>query len=151
MLFTRKFFTMLALAAMVQFGLVGCGGSEEHDHAEESGAHTEDDGHDHGHDDGHGDPAATYEISVAGRTITVEMFGELVAGASVHSDVEVDGDPADAIRVWIGTETGDSMKSRTAGSGGHVDIEVPAELTDEDQLWVEVQAGEEKSTGSAGL
>tara|TARA_R110002072_G_scaffold42064_13_gene118265 strand:+ start:58334 stop:58855 length:522 start_codon:yes stop_codon:yes gene_type:complete len=120
-----------------------------HDHADHN--HDEDHsetGHgDHDHKDGNHDEhvavSSLGSVIVADSTLSVSAGGEITPNATLHIEIEhTAGRIPSAIRLWIGTDSGEnSLKSKASRSGNMyiAKAEVPAELTPEDALWIEIE------------
>ena len=140
----KRFLLSVCLSLAIVL-VAGCGESDEHDghgdhdnHGDVSTPGGIDSHDDHG--GSHADRLGPAEI--AGRQVTVTLFSDLKPGATVHGDIKVTGDPVDAVRGWVGTESGEgSLKSKAGGSGGryHIDIEAPDNLADDAKLWIELE------------
>lgn len=171
--------------AMVAAGLVGWLGCDKKpsattntaSNATNSGTHTHADGTVHNDDHGHAhdDPDAGHHgamIELGTETIGPFLVrasrdqGEIQAGGDAPIDVwltAADGSAADlskviAVRFWIGTEKGESVKAKAEienpdqPNHWHTHAEVPQPFPAGSKLWVEIEiAGVGKKYGSFDL
>jgi|GEM_PF-1890236 len=130
-----------------------------HDEDHNETGHGEHD-HDHDHEDGshheHGAERSLGSVVFAGSTLSVSAGGEIRPNATIHVEIEhTAGRIPAAIRLWVGTESGEnSLKSKASRSGGKyiAKAELPAELTHEDALWIEIETSDgERILGSIAL
>lgn len=77
-----------------------------------------------------------------GRQLSVELGSSIRPGGDLHVGGKVVSGPAtDAIRMWIGDETGlGSMKAKATVHNGrfHVHVDVPAPVEPDAALWMEI-------------
>ena len=75
--------------------------------------------------------------------MTVETYDDFAPEEELHIDLELTSGPMpEAIRLWIGTESGEgSMKTKAEmdGNNSHVHVTCPATITDATALWIEVK------------
>lgn len=138
----------LALAAGAVFA-VGCDTKTTQTGTDNPPGHSDDDEHGHG-DGAH---AHTFEpMTIAGRTVTLSMGGDVEPGEEAHLDVKVEGDPVDAVRVWIGYEDGvDALKEKLDDpAGGHVHLDAPEDIEGL-RIVVELEVGDETHVGSVAI
>lgn len=150
---------LLCVASM----LTACGGSEEHhedgddhdhaSHADNEPSSAAESGHGEADEHGHADTTLG-PVVIAGRTLSITLHGPVNAGSSIHADITASGEPFDALRAWIGNETGEgSLKAKAAGTGPvyHIDLEAPANMDDSTAVWLEIQNSGKKSTSSVPI
>tara|TARA_A100001391_G_scaffold204724_1_gene201474 strand:+ start:556 stop:1089 length:534 start_codon:yes stop_codon:yes gene_type:complete len=122
-----------------------------HNHAEDHnetghGEHDHADDHEDGNHDEHGAERFLGSVAVAGSTLSVSAGGEIRPNATLHIEIEhTAGRIPAAIRLWIGTESGEnSLKSKASRISGKyiAKAEVPAELTPEYAFWIEIETSD---------
>jgi hypothetical protein len=129
----------------------GCGGGDDHDHA--NGAHDHGDDHADAAGGHHGDLVDLGEISVAGMTVKASTDFKVEAGGDVPVDIWIDGGlgGASTVRFWIGTEDAKgSIKAKAEVEDGkwHTHAEAPVPLPAGSKLWVEIEkSGERQVVG----
>ena len=137
------------LSLSICLALTACGGKPA---AEGGGGESNNDGK--AMADDHGTPHALGNATIGDYTIEVVQLGEVEAGKEGALDLEFPADKQmpDAVRVWIGGESGEgSVKSRLEVGDGHEvhgHFSVPKELAEGAKLWIEVEAGESRTAGS---
>jgi|GEM_PF-3128820 len=149
---TSSLFTALSVFVLTAT-LTACGGSEDH-HEDDSHRHSENESIDSTQNVHENENPTLGPVSIAGRSISITLFGAVTPGTTIHADIKTTGEPIDALRAWIGNESGEgSLKAKAIGNGPtyHIDLEVSANMDDSTAVWFEVQHGEEKSTTSAPL
>jgi major membrane immunogen (membrane-anchored lipoprotein) len=93
-------------------------------------------------DDHHGERHEVGEAKIGDSTVTVAFFGEIKAGAEAVLDIEVEGGEVDALRAWVGDESGTgSLKSKLDGKDGdyHGHIDTPDPIAEGSAIWVEIE------------
>lgn len=95
-------------------------------------------------------------IALAGITIEVNIKGTLSPSAEYDVElVQTSGNPAIAIRLWIGDKSGiGSTKTRVHSHGDsyHAELRSPSTLPANSALWIEVQSAMgERESGSIAL
>lgn len=99
---------------------------------------------------------STNTLTIAGLTLKVTVKGSITPNAMLDvSIVQTGGNPAVAIRVWVGDESGiGSMKRRvhSHGASSHALAQAPAKLPENSAIWIEVQNADGTSgSGSVNL
>lgn len=140
-------------------GVAGCDqdAGHGHDHDHDHG-HAHDHDHDHGveHEEGaeagaeaddHGKANVLGKQEHAGFSVQATLYGQVKPGEEAAADVEVSGAALEAVRLWIGEESGrgaTKSKGEPKKDGGyHFHIEVPATIPEGAKLWVELDTGKE--------
>ena len=98
----------------------------------------------------------TVTMSLAGITLKVAIKGTLSPGAEIDVElVQTSGNPAIAIRLWVGNETGvgsAKTKSHSHGASHHAVPQAPNPLPANSALWIEVESAMgERESGSIAL
>ena len=104
-----------------------------------------------------GDPTTPSNVlTVAGVTLQVNVRGTLAPNVALDvAIVQTSGNPAAAIRIWVGDESGvgsTKTKVHSHGNSYHAHVQAPATLPANCALWVEVQTADgQRESGSIPL
>ncbi len=125
--------------------LLGACGDDHGSHDDDGDKHHDDGGHGDGEEHGHGRKASLGSADIGGSKVEVALLGDVAAGHEAVLDVTVDGDAPEALRIWVGTESGQgSMKAKLDASDGvyHGHVETPDPLPEGSAIWVELEAAD---------
>ena len=117
--------------------------SSDHDHDHDDHDHDDHDHDDHDHDDHDHSDVVSQNIEIADSVLKVDMSGDIEPNAELHVEItKVNGTTPEAIRLWVGTQSGDgSLKTKADDEGDHwhAHVECPRTTTGKIALWIEVE------------
>lgn len=150
----NTFQALILLLALI--GLAACGGDSSTDsdsdgHSDSGKPDSDADHDDHADDDhddhAHGDKTDLGKQEVDGFTVEVGIYGSVKAGDEAVLDVEISGKKCQALRCWIGIESGaGSMRAKFDGEDGtyHGHAEVPDPVPAGSAIWLNLEAEDGK-------